>query len=121
MNLEQVSKAFKGLMAVHTVSMKLEEGQILGLIGPNGAGKTTLFNLITGVYPPTEGKIFFEGKDITSTRPARRCRHGHRTHVPTGAALPGAIGAGQRGHGQGIRARLGEEPVPSREGVDRDP
>jgi branched-chain amino acid transport system ATP-binding protein len=76
LDLEQVSKAFKGLMAVHAVSMKLEEGQILGLIGPNGAGKTTLFNLITGVYPPTEGRIFFEGQDITSTAPHSRCRMG---------------------------------------------
>ena len=73
LNLEDVSKAFKGLMAVHRVSMELREGEILGLIGPNGAGKTTLFNLITGVYAPTEGKIFFEGKDITKAAPHARC------------------------------------------------
>jgi branched-chain amino acid transport system ATP-binding protein len=73
LHLEDVSKAFRGLMAVHQVSVNLEEGQILGLIGPNGAGKTTLFNLITGVYPPTEGKIFFEGKDITKVAPHARC------------------------------------------------
>jgi branched-chain amino acid transport system ATP-binding protein len=73
LNLENVSKAFKGLMAVHQVSVEAHEGEILGLIGPNGAGKTTLFNLITGVYPPTEGKIFFEGKDITKVAPHARC------------------------------------------------
>jgi branched-chain amino acid transport system ATP-binding protein len=73
LNLEDVSKAFKGLMAVHQVTMELREGEILGLIGPNGAGKTTLFNLITGVYPPTEGQIFFEGKDITKVAPHARC------------------------------------------------
>ena len=73
LNLEGVSKAFKGLKAVNSVSTRLEEGKILGLIGPNGAGKTTLFNLITGVYPPTEGKIFFDGKDITSVAPHARC------------------------------------------------
>ena len=73
LNLENVSKAFKGLMAVNSVSTHVAEGEILGLIGPNGAGKTTLFNLITGVYPPTEGKIFFEDKDITSTPPHSRC------------------------------------------------
>jgi branched-chain amino acid transport system ATP-binding protein len=73
LHLEDVSKAFKGLMAVHQVSVNLEEGQILGLIGPNGAGKTTLFNLITGVYPPTKGKIFFEDKDITKVAPHARC------------------------------------------------
>jgi len=73
LNLEDVSKAFKGLVAVNTVSTHVEEGEILGLIGPNGAGKTTLFNLITGVYPPTSGKVWFEGKDITSTPPYARC------------------------------------------------
>jgi branched-chain amino acid transport system ATP-binding protein len=73
LNLENVSKSFKGLMAVHQVSVDLDEGQILGLIGPNGAGKTTLFNLVTGVYPPTAGKIFFEGKDITKVAPHARC------------------------------------------------
>jgi branched-chain amino acid transport system ATP-binding protein len=73
LNLEDVSKAFRGLMAIHHVSAEVREGEILGLIGPNGAGKTTLFNLITGVYPPTEGKISFEGNDITKVAPHARC------------------------------------------------
>ena len=73
LRLEDVTKAFKGLIAVHHVSTIVEEGEILGLIGPNGAGKTTLFNLITGVYPPTSGKIFFEDTDITSVAPHARC------------------------------------------------
>jgi branched-chain amino acid transport system ATP-binding protein len=76
LELQQVSKLFKGLVAVSAVSVKLEAGQILGLIGPNGAGKTTLFNLITGVYPPTQGKVFFEGVDITTSAPHSRCRLG---------------------------------------------
>ncbi len=76
LDVQEVSKAFKGLMAVHNVSVKVEDGQILGLIGPNGAGKTTLFNLITGVYPPTKGNIFFADQDITSTAPHSRCRLG---------------------------------------------
>jgi branched-chain amino acid transport system ATP-binding protein len=53
--------------------MNVDEGEILGLIGPNGAGKTTLFNLITGVYPPSKGRILFEGRDITSTARHKRC------------------------------------------------
>jgi len=73
LNLDDVSKAFKGLMAVHGVTAQVNEGEILGLIGPNGAGKTTLFNLITGVYPPTQGRIVFEGQEITKTAPHRRC------------------------------------------------
>ena len=60
-------------MAVNFVTMEVVEGEILGLIGPNGAGKTTLFNLITGVHPPTQGRIFFNDKDITSAPPHSRC------------------------------------------------
>lgn len=60
-------------MAVNFVSMNVDEGELLGLIGPNGAGKTTLFNLITGVYPPNQGQIIFDGKDITSTARHKRC------------------------------------------------
>lgn len=73
LQLERVTKSFKGLMAVNYVSMNVDEGEILGLIGPNGAGKTTLFNLITGVYPPNKGQITFNGKDITSTARHKRC------------------------------------------------
>jgi len=73
LNLEDVSKAFKGLVAVNSVSTHVAEGEIIGLIGPNGAGKTTLFNLITGVYPPTNGKVWFEDKDITSVPSHARC------------------------------------------------
>jgi branched-chain amino acid transport system ATP-binding protein len=73
LSLERVAKSFKGLMAINFVSMNVFEGEILGLIGPNGAGKTTLFNLITGFYPPSQGRIVFDGKDITTTAPHKRC------------------------------------------------
>src|SRR6266498_516911 len=73
LQLERVSKSFKGLMAINFISMNVDEGEIIGLIGPNGAGKTTLFNLITGVYPPNTGQIVFDGKDITSTARHKRC------------------------------------------------
>jgi len=73
LQLERVAKSFNGLMAVHFVSMHVAEGEILGLIGPNGAGKTTLFNLISGVYPPSQGQITFEGNDISATAAYRRC------------------------------------------------
>jgi branched-chain amino acid transport system ATP-binding protein len=72
LQLDGVSKSFKGLMAINFVSMDVNEGEILGLIGPNGAGKTTLFNLITGFHLPTKGKILFEGNDITTTAPHKR-------------------------------------------------
>jgi branched-chain amino acid transport system ATP-binding protein len=76
LSLEQVSKTFGGLRAVHRVTAGVAAGEILGLIGPNGAGKTTLFNLITGVEQPQAGRVVFQGRDITSTAPHRRCRAG---------------------------------------------
>jgi branched-chain amino acid transport system ATP-binding protein len=76
LQLELVAKSFSGLMAVNFVSLNVAEGEILGLIGPNGAGKTTLFNLITGLYPPSKGRIVFVGKDITAAPPHARCRLG---------------------------------------------
>lgn len=60
---------FGGLVAVSGFHLKLASGEIVGLIGPNGAGKTTVFNMITGVYKPTEGKLFFNEKEITGLRP----------------------------------------------------
>lgn len=73
LQLERVAKSFSGLMAVNFVSLTVAEGEILGLIGPNGAGKTTLFNLITGVFPPSRGRIVFDGRDITTAAPHTRC------------------------------------------------
>ncbi|MCX7965435.1 MAG: ABC transporter ATP-binding protein [Syntrophorhabdaceae bacterium] len=67
---------FNGLVAVDNVDFKLLEGESVGIIGPNGAGKTTFFNLITGFFPPTKGKIFFYGKDITNNPPHKRARMG---------------------------------------------
>ncbi|KGK91378.1 ABC transporter [Desulfosporosinus sp. HMP52] len=67
--LDQVSKSFGGLAALSNVSFKVNEGEIVGIIGPNGAGKTTLFNLITGIFPPTEGSITYKEKNILGMRP----------------------------------------------------
>jgi branched-chain amino acid transport system ATP-binding protein len=76
LRLDGVSRSFGGLRAVSRVDLVVHSGEILGLIGPNGAGKTTLFNLITGVFQPTEGRIIFEGADITRHPPAKRCALG---------------------------------------------
>ena len=59
---------FGGLRAVDDFSMQIEAGELYGLIGPNGAGKTTVFNMLTGVYKPTEGKIFLDGKNIVGKK-----------------------------------------------------
>ncbi|MBW1748668.1 MAG: ABC transporter ATP-binding protein [Deltaproteobacteria bacterium] len=69
LRVEKMSHEFGGLRAVNNYDLEIEKGQIRGLIGPNGAGKTTIFNLITGIYKPTEGDIIFEGKKITGLQP----------------------------------------------------
>jgi branched-chain amino acid transport system ATP-binding protein len=66
-----VTKAFGGLTAVDDVNFVTPERSIVSIIGPNGAGKTTFFNMLTGLYRPTEGRIYLEGRDITYTRPDR--------------------------------------------------
>jgi branched-chain amino acid transport system ATP-binding protein len=66
-----VTKAFGGLTAVDDVNFAIPEHSIVSIIGPNGAGKTTFFNMLTGLYRPTSGRIFFKGRDITYTRPDR--------------------------------------------------
>ncbi len=66
--VQHITKRFKGLTAVKDVSFSIREGAITGMIGPNGAGKSTTFNMICGYYPPTEGRIFFKGQDITDKK-----------------------------------------------------
>jgi branched-chain amino acid transport system ATP-binding protein len=66
-----VSKIFGGLVAVSDVSFEIPERSIVSIIGPNGAGKTTFFNMLTGLYRPSIGRIVFDGKDISRTRPDR--------------------------------------------------
>ena len=76
LSVEAVTKRFGGLLANKEISLAIEPGEIVGLIGPNGAGKTTLFNCITGYMHPDEGRVAFDGADITHTRPERICRLG---------------------------------------------
>jgi len=73
---ENLSKSFGGLMAINRVSFTLNQGEILGLIGPNGAGKSTLFNLLSGVDKPNQGRITFNGQDITGMAPYKICQSG---------------------------------------------
>ena len=73
LSVEAVTKRFGGLLANREISLVIEPGEIVGLIGPNGAGKTTLFNCITGYMHPDEGRIAFDGADITQRRPERIC------------------------------------------------
>jgi branched-chain amino acid transport system ATP-binding protein len=76
LQLQGLSKSFGGLVAVNNLSFSVEDGELVGIIGPNGAGKSTLFNLITGFYRPTKGKIIFGGEDITGFKPNMIARRG---------------------------------------------
>jgi branched-chain amino acid transport system ATP-binding protein len=69
LEITRLRKEFGGLVAVDDVDFKIEQGQISSLIGPNGAGKTTFFNMLTGVYKPTAGRIVFAGEDVTGKPP----------------------------------------------------
>ena len=69
LELQKVSMAFGGLKVVNELDLHVDEGEIVSVIGPNGAGKTTLFNLITGLYEPTDGDIVFAGESITGLDP----------------------------------------------------
>ncbi|MFM1655632.1 ABC transporter ATP-binding protein [Brevibacillus sp. B_LB10_24] len=76
LKLEGVTVKFGGLVAVNNVDLTMNKGEILALIGPNGAGKTTLFNLLTGIYTPTSGKITFKQREINAFKPYKRVEMG---------------------------------------------
>ncbi len=76
LNVKDATIRFGGLVAVNKVNIVQKDGDIISLIGPNGAGKTTFFNLLTGVYQPTSGEIFFYGENITKLKPHQRVQKG---------------------------------------------
>jgi branched-chain amino acid transport system ATP-binding protein len=76
LEIRNLTRRFGGLIAVSELDLDISRGEIFGLIGPNGAGKSTVLNMIGGTLAPTTGKIFFDGKDITSLPPYRRARRG---------------------------------------------
>lgn len=76
LRLERVTMQFGGLKAVGDLDLDIAQGELVGLIGPNGAGKTTVFNVITGVYRPTSGRILFEGRTIHGLKPHAIARRG---------------------------------------------
>ncbi len=69
LKIENVTMQFGGVVAVNSLSLEVNKGEIVSLIGPNGAGKTTAFNVVTGVYSPTNGAVFFNGKKIAENHP----------------------------------------------------
>ena len=76
LEVKDLTKRFGGLTAVDNVSLHLKKGEIVGLIGANGAGKTTLFNMISGNFAPTSGKIIYKGQEIQGMPPQKICKLG---------------------------------------------
>ena len=77
-----ITKVFGGLVAVEDVTFEIPRGRIVSIIGPNGAGKTTFFNMLTGLYKPTFGRVEFDGRNITGRRPDRIMALGVAQNVP---------------------------------------
>ena len=78
LRVENVTMQFGGVVAVDDLSMEVNEGEIVALIGPNGAGKTTAFNVITGVYAPTNGQVIFDGKKVVENHPHGKMRRQYK-------------------------------------------
>jgi len=76
LELQGVTKSFRGLVANSEIGFTVGQGEIVGLIGPNGAGKTTLFNMIAGVFPPDRGTIRLGGRDLVGMKPHQACAAG---------------------------------------------
>lgn len=106
---QRLSKHFGNLAALEGVDFQVEEGEVFGIAGPNGAGKSTLFNVITGTYPPTSGKVFFMGREISGMPPYRICNLGigrtfqvpqtfHSMSVLDNLRIGGIFGAGDESH-----------------------
>ncbi|WP_107764355.1 ABC transporter ATP-binding protein [Nocardioides terrigena] len=107
--LRAASKAYQGVPAVQAVDLEVQRGERLAIIGPNGAGKSTLFGMIAGEHRPTEGSVWFNGKDVTTHHSSRRARAGiSRTFqvarlMPTMTVRENLFLAALTGQRQGIR------------------
>ena len=78
LKLEHITMQFGGVVAVDDLNLEINRGEIVALIGPNGAGKTTAFNVITGVYQPTNGAVWFDGKKIIENHPQGKMKKAYK-------------------------------------------
>ena len=106
LEVNNMTHFFGGLRAVHGFNLRIEPGQIHGLIGPNGAGKTTVFNLITGVYTPTEGTLTLEGEKYPGQGTASHRLNGNRQNLSEPAPLAAHERAGSYPAGPLFPAQL---------------
>ncbi len=95
LRLESVTRVFGALTAIENISFSVAAGERRAVIGANGAGKTTLFNVVTGDFPATSGRVLFFGEDVTAMPPHRAHPHGDAAHVSVLAPVPRAHGARQ--------------------------
>src|SRR6266576_2373911 len=85
---EGLTKRFGGLIAINNLNLSLAARRLHAIIGPNGAGKTTLFNLVSGLLPPSEGRVFFHGRDITGLKPHQISRLGVKRTLQIKSVFP---------------------------------
>ena len=78
LKVENVTMQFGGVVAVDNMNLEVNQGEIVALIGPNGAGKTTAFNVVTGVYQPTNGAVWFQGEKIVENHPQGKMRQQYK-------------------------------------------
>jgi branched-chain amino acid transport system ATP-binding protein len=90
LRVERLGMSFGGLKAVNEVDLEVPAGKITAIIGPNGAGKTTFFNLVSGFHAPTEGRVVFDGEDVTGLPPHRMARRGVARTFQTTRLFPDA-------------------------------
>ena len=90
LDVGRVTKQIGGMTILSDVSLSVGKGEIVGVVGPNGAGKTTLFNIITGISRPNQGRISFEGEEITGLPPERICSKGIAKTFQIAHSFPGS-------------------------------
>ena len=105
LQVDNLSKSFRGVRALEDYRLTLRAGDLLGVIGPNGAGKTTLFNLLTGVVKPTGGSIRLHGDEISRTSPRSNCSASCCSHLPEDTPLSGAHGSRKCACGSAVARR----------------
>ena len=122
---EGLTKRFGGLIAINNLNLSLAARRLHAIIGPNGAGKTTFFNLVSGLLPPSEGRVFFEGRDITGLKPHQISRLGIKRTLQIKSVFPQLTVAenlwitGQAGRGFLHPLRAATSDRQTRETVER--
>ncbi len=119
---DDIGKAYRGRRVVNGVSLRVEQGEVVGLLGPNGAGKTTTFYAIVGLIPPDTGRVLYDGQDITDVPMYLRARQYGISYLPQEASRPGPAedhkrSAGQRNRSAGHGSQRARNAISHRPGL----